>query len=270
VGELCLTRESVIRVALVVLLLACKIVFACERGVVSAGAACDLGGSALPADKGVHGDAAPANGVHGDAAPADSSVHWDAAPTLGGRLGRSAPVIGPVGRVVGAAAPFGGPCLAAGPPATRVVVVRVILDEDFGLGVAILLTPCLPLTAANAFFRSRRSRDDSFSSCAFLRGLGVPPASSGSCTLPSNLAERGGFRRPKLFETFGVSRPPGAFLPCFIPANVVTATVPAALPSAEESIQRIWSNGLMLGGVVGAMMFFTRFGLLHEGFWAKK
>jgi hypothetical protein len=85
-GESCLARESVVRVALVVLLLACKIVFARKRGVVSAGAACNLGGSALPTDNGVHEDAAPANGVHGDAAPANSGVHWDAAPALGGRL----------------------------------------------------------------------------------------------------------------------------------------------------------------------------------------
>ncbi len=66
-------------------------------------------------------------------------------PLLGGRLGRSAPVIGPVGRVVGAAAPFGGPCLAAGPPAARVVVIGVILDEDFGLGVARIIDAVPPL-----------------------------------------------------------------------------------------------------------------------------
>ncbi len=99
----------------------------------------------MPADNGVHGDAAPADGVHGDAAPADGGVHWDAAPALGGRLSRSAPVIGPVGRVVGAAAPFGGPCLVAGPPTTRVVVVQVILNEDFGLGVACIVDAVPPL-----------------------------------------------------------------------------------------------------------------------------
>ena len=70
--------------------------------------------------------------------------------------------------------------------------------------------------------------------------------STGLRTLPSNLAARGGFWRPKLFETFGVSRPPGAYLPCFFPANVVPATAPAAPPSTE-SIQRIWSNGVILG-----------------------
>jgi hypothetical protein len=90
-------------------------------------------------------DAAPANGVHGDAAPANGGVRWDASPALGGRLGWSAPVIGPVGRVVGAAAPFGSPCLAVGPPAARVVVVRVILDEDFGLGVARIIDAVPPL-----------------------------------------------------------------------------------------------------------------------------
>jgi hypothetical protein len=144
-GKLCLARKSVVRVALVVLLLACEIVFARKRGVVSAGAACNFGGSTSPANDGVHGDAAPADGVHGDAAPANGGVHWDATPALGGRLGQSAPVIGPVGRVVGAAAPFGGPCLAAGPPATRVVVVRVILDKDFGLGVACIVDAVPPL-----------------------------------------------------------------------------------------------------------------------------
>ncbi len=106
----------------------------------------------------MHGDAAPTDGVHGDAAPANGGVHWDAAPALGGCLGRSAPVIGLVGRVVGAAAPLGGPCLAAGPPATRVVVVRVILDEDFGLGVA-------PIVDA------------------------VPPLDSGECLLPVEAVE---------------------------------------------------------------------------------
>ncbi len=60
----------------------------------------------------------------------------------------------------------------------------------------------------------------------------------------------------KLFKTFGVSRPPGAFLPCFFLADVATATAPAAPPSAEESIQRIWRDGLMLGGVGGAMIFY--------------
>jgi hypothetical protein len=89
-------------------------------------------------------DAAPADGVHRDAAPADGGVRWDAAPALGGRLGWSAPIIGPVGWVVGAAAPFGGPCLAAGPPAARVVVVRVILDEDFGLGVTRIIDAVPP------------------------------------------------------------------------------------------------------------------------------
>jgi hypothetical protein len=118
-----------------------------------------------------------------------------------------------------------------------------------------LLTPCLPLPASNAFFRSRRSRDRSPSSRAFLRGLGVPLASSGSRTPPSNLAARGGFRRPKLLETLGVSRPPGAFLPCFFPADVATATAPAVPPSAK-SIRRIRSDGLMVGGVVGAMILF--------------
>ncbi len=90
-------------------------------------------------------DTAPADGVHGNTAPADSGVRWDAAPALGGRLGWSVPIIGPVGRVVGAAAPFGGPCLAAGPPAACVVVVRVILDEDFGLGVARIIDAVPPL-----------------------------------------------------------------------------------------------------------------------------
>jgi hypothetical protein len=90
-------------------------------------------------------DAAPADGVHRDAAPANGGKHWDAVPALGGHLGWSAPIIGPVGQVVGAAAPFGGPCLAAGPPAVRVVVVRVILNEDFGLGVACIIDAMPPL-----------------------------------------------------------------------------------------------------------------------------
>ncbi len=122
------------------------------------------------------------------------------------------------------------------------------------------LMPCLSLTAANAFFQSRWSKDESSSSCTFLRGLGVPPVSSGLRTPPSNLAACGGFWCPKLFETFGVLRPPGAYLPCFFPADVVTATAPAAPPSAE-SIQRIWSNGLMLGGVFRTQIRSSR--LLH-------
>jgi hypothetical protein len=90
-------------------------------------------------------DAVPADGVHGDAAPADSGVCWDAAPALGGRLGRSAPVIGPVGRVVGTAAPFGGPCLAAGPPAARVLSSESTFYEDFGLGIACIIDAVPPL-----------------------------------------------------------------------------------------------------------------------------
>jgi hypothetical protein len=39
-------------------------------------------------------------------------------------------------------------------------------------------------------------------------------------------------------------------------ANVATATVPAAPPS-PDSIQRIWSKGLMMGGVMGAIFPFT-------------
>ncbi len=136
-GKSCLARESVVRVALIVLLRARKIVFACKRGIVSAGDACNLGRSASPANDGVHRDAAPANGVHRDAAPANGGVRWDTALALGGRLGWLAPVIGLVGRVVSAAAPFGGPCLAA--------VVQVILDKDFGLGIACIVDAVPPL-----------------------------------------------------------------------------------------------------------------------------
>jgi len=88
--------------------------------------------------------------------------------------------------------------------------------------------------------------------CGFI--LGDPPATSASTTLPSILAPRAGFRRvgtdPKLFETFG---PLGALLPCFFSADVALANAPAALSSPPF----VWRDGLMKGGVVGAMMPFT-------------
>ncbi len=125
-----------------------------------------------------------------------------------------------------------------------------------------------PLAAASG---SGRRREEAFLPCAPLWGLGILPVSSGSRTPPSNLTARGGFQckaGPKLFETLKVLRPPGALFSCFFFANVATATAPAAPPS-PDSIRRIWSKGLMMGGVVGAIFLFDLIWLLHRHFWAK-
>jgi len=111
----------------------------------------------------------------------------------------------------------------------------------------------------SAFVRSRQWRKVSAPrgffwgdwSCGFF--LGDPPAASDSATPPSNLAPRAGFRQAgtasKLFDTFGPLKAP---LPCFFPANVALANAPAA-PSSPPFVRR---DGLMRGGVVGAMMLF--------------
>ena len=119
-----------------------------------------------------------------------------------------------------------------------------------------------------AFPRSRRRRKVSSPRgcpCGFF--LGDPPATSASPMPPSILATRAGFRRvgtdPKLCETFG---PIGALLPCFFSADVALANAPAA-PSSPPFVRR---DGLMKGGVVGAMMLFYLIWLVHGGFWVKK
>ncbi len=81
--------------------------------------------------------------------------------------------------------------------------------------------------------------------CAYLRAQACPGAAS------------------KLFETFG---PLGAQLPCFFSADVALANAPAA-PSSPPFVRR---DGLMKGGVVGAMMLFDLIWLVHGGFWMKK
>ncbi len=113
--------------------------------------------------------------------------------------------------------------------------------------------------SAVAFAWSRRRRKVS-SPRSFFRGdgprgffLGDPPAASASATPPLILAPRTGFRQvgtdPKLFETFGPLR---ALLPCFFSADVALANTPAA-PSSPPFLRR---DGLMKGGVVGAMVLF--------------
>ena len=66
-----------------------------------------------------------------------------------------------------------------------------------------------------------------------------------------------------LVETFG---PLGALIPCFFSADVALANAPAA-PSSPPFVRR---DGLMKGGVVGAMMLFDLIWLGHGGFWVKK
>jgi hypothetical protein len=116
-----------------------------------------------------------------------------------------------------------------------------------------------PCSAVAFFARSRQRRKVSSPRNFFLgdgpRGffLGDPPATSASATPPSILTTRAGFRQAgketKLFDTFS---PLGALLSCFFPADVALANVPAA-PSSFLFVRR---DGLMRGGVVGAMMLF--------------
>jgi len=120
--------------------------------------------------------------------------------------------------------------------------------------------------SAAAFARSMRRRKVS-SPRGFFRGdgprgffLGDPPAASASATPPLILALRAGFRRvrtdSKLFQTFGPLR---ALIPCFFSADVALANAPAA-PSSPPFVRR---DGLMKGGVVGAMMLFYLIWLVH-------
>jgi hypothetical protein len=256
VGKSCLARKSVIRVALVVLLLACEIVLLAREASSPLEPLAILAGAPCPPMTACTGTPRPPTACTGTPRLPTAVCIGTPHPLLGGALVGWRPSSA---RLAGSSAlrpPLAALVLRRGLPPLALLSSESSSTRTLASASLASLTLCLPLTVANAFFRLRRSRDKSFSSCAFLRGLGVPPASSGSRTPPLNLAARGGFRRPKLFETFGVSRPPGAFLPCFFPANVATATAPAVPPSAEESIRRIRSDGLMLGGVVGAMIFF--------------
>jgi len=164
---------------------------------------------------------------------------------------------------------FGGRFLGAaafGQAAGLGRIVRIALGVALGVLESDGLRPA-------AFARSMRRRKVS-SPRGFFRGdgprgffLGDPPAASASATPPSILASRAGFRQvgtdPKLFETFS---PLGALLPCFFPADVALANAPAA-PSSPPFVRR---DGLMRGGVVGAMMLFYLIWLVHGGFWVKK
>jgi hypothetical protein len=64
-------------------------------------------------------------------------------------------------------------------------------------------------------------------------------------------------------------RPPVACFSCFFLASVATATAPAA-PSSPVPLRGIRREGLMLKGVVGAIVPFYLIWLVLEGFWAKK
>jgi hypothetical protein len=161
-GQSCRGRNVFIRVTIVVPLLTCKLVFACE------------------------GDLVPARAVFVD------DLDGDAAPALGGHLGRSClgePVAGPIGRVVwvlprlgptgldrGAAAALDGTCLApvaspigrvvwvlpcpGKPDSCALVIVQVVLGDGFGLNIAPALGSGERLLAVGAaeecgFFASR-------------------------------------------------------------------------------------------------------------------
>ncbi len=85
--------------------------------------------------------------------------------------------------------------------------------------------------------------------------LGVPPTISSLLNPPLSLAACGGFQRlanPKLFKILRVLR---AFFPCLFSADVATATV-SAPPSSPMLFQRSRREGLMLKGVVGAIILF--------------
>jgi len=71
---------------------------------------------------------------------------------------------------------------------------------------------------------------------------------------------------PASWDVFRHPRPPRGPTSLLYPADVALANAPAA-PSSPPFVRR---NGLMRGGVVGAMMFFYLIWLVHGGFWMKK
>jgi len=134
----------------------------------------------------------------------------------------------------------------------------VELDGLFPASLGLRAVERRKVSAPRSFFRGDWS-------CGFF--LGDPPAASDSATPPLNLAPRAGFRRAgtdlKLFETFG---PLGAPLPCFFPADVALANTPAA-PSSPPFV---WRDGLMRGGVAGAMMLFYLIWLVSRSLLGEK
>jgi hypothetical protein len=158
-----------------------------------------------------------------------------------------------VARVIVAPALGGGERLlavGADDGARALVVIRVILGDGLGLDVAPALGSSGRLLAVEAkeewgFFSLRRLVGTWCPACKIRL---ANPAVDLGCA-------RGVAAGPKLFETWRVSRPPGAFFPCFFLADVATATAPAAPPS-PESIQRIWIEGLMTGGGHGSHFVF--------------
>ncbi len=123
----CRSCNVLVRVTIVVLLLARKLVSTCKGGFGPARAIDNLDGDAAPAKDGSSGDAAPALRGHLGQSCFGGLIGW---------VVRVLPRLGLTSHNHGAAASRGGPCLATGPPdACALIVVRVVLGNGFGLDV---------------------------------------------------------------------------------------------------------------------------------------